>query len=162
MLRVRNGNLYAAFLSFRESSSALPIPRNVEKTSLFIDDHLTRLPTLWHRFTAIKIHPKTNKLKTNFMNRIQFFYDDDLIALELKINEWLSSNKEKKIVETNLNSIGKPSARAGITNTEKYIFYILYTSPEWENIMLEHKAEENINIDTAQQIGTKVGAALPN
>jgi hypothetical protein len=74
------------------------------------------------------------------MKRVQFFYDEDLVALELKINEWLSANKEKKIVETNLNSLGQP--RDGITNTEKYVFYILYSTAEWENILREKNAEE--------------------
>src|ERR1700744_1481394 len=76
------------------------------------------------------------------MNRIQFFYDDDLIALQLKINEWLSSNKEIKLIETNLNSIGTPSKRAGITNTEKYVFYILYAVGEWENMLAEKSIQE--------------------
>ena len=93
------------------------------------------------------------------MNRIQFFYDDDLIGLELKINEWLSSNKEKKIIETNLNSLGKPSTRAGITNTEKYIFYILYSTPEWENILLEKVEEESVVED---QVHAKIGSNVSN
>ena len=76
------------------------------------------------------------------MNRVRFFYDDDLIALELKVNEWLSSNKEKKIIETNLNSLGTPGARSGILPTEKYVFYILYSTAEWENILMEKNAEE--------------------
>lgn len=81
------------------------------------------------------------------MTRIQFFYDDDIIALELKINEWLSDNKDKKLIETNLNSMGKPSTRAGITTTEKHIFYILYSTAEWENILLEKTAEESPAIE---------------
>lgn len=94
------------------------------------------------------------------MNRIQFFYDDDLIALELKINEWLSSNKEKKIIETNLNSLGKPSTRAGIINTEKYVFYILYSTAEWENILNEKNAEEILPF--AEQLETKINIVPPN
>ncbi len=93
------------------------------------------------------------------MNKIQFFYDDDLIALELKINEWLSLNKEIKILETNLSSLGKPSQRAGITNTEKHVFYILYTTANWENIILEKKAEEITSIGGLE---TQIGANLPN
>ena len=92
------------------------------------------------------------------MNLIQFFYDDDLISLQLKINEWLSSNKEKKIIATNLNSLGIPSTKAGITNSEKYVFYILYSStPEWENILTEKKAVEILpNIEqTEPEISTE-------
>jgi len=76
------------------------------------------------------------------MNRIQFFYDDDLIALELKINEWLSSNKEKKIIATNLNSLGTPGTNTGETSTEKYVFYILYSTTEWESMITEKSIEE--------------------
>ena len=76
------------------------------------------------------------------MNRIQFFYDDDLIALELKINEWLSSNKEKNIIGTNLNSLSIPNTMAGVTNTEKYVFYILYSNTEWESMITEKSIEE--------------------
>ncbi len=90
------------------------------------------------------------------MNLIQFFYDDDLISLQLKINEWLASNNEKKIITTNLNSLGIPSTRAGITNTEKYVFYILYSTPEWENILTEKQAEEIL--PNAEQKGQKNNA----
>ena len=79
------------------------------------------------------------------MNRIQFFYDDDLIALQLKINEWLSSNREIIIIETNLNSLGVPSTKAGITNTEKYVFYILFSTTEWGNVLSEKNAAEVIS-----------------
>ena len=89
------------------------------------------------------------------MNRVQFFYDDDLIVLELKINEWLSSNKEKKIIETNLNTIGTPSTRAGITNTEKYVFYILYSTAEWENLIAEKSIEEMLPEANIEQLRTK-------
>ena len=94
------------------------------------------------------------------MNRIQFFYDDDLIALELKINDWLSANKDIKIIETSLGCLGKPSLRAGITNTEKHVFYILYITANWENIIMEKKAEESIS--SVEQLETKMGANLPN
>lgn len=60
------------------------------------------------------------------MNQIQFFYDDELILLQEKINSWLSENKDIEIVATDLNSIGKPSTRAGIVRTEKYVFFIMY------------------------------------
>ena len=78
------------------------------------------------------------------MKRIQFFYDDDLDALEVKINEWLSSNREKKIIETNLNSLATLSVSM---RAEKYIFYILYSTAEWENILMEKKAEELLPVD---------------
>jgi hypothetical protein len=60
------------------------------------------------------------------MNRVQFFYDDELITLQEKINMWLIENRDAKIIATNLSSLGKPSPRAGIVNTEKHVFYILY------------------------------------
>ncbi len=77
------------------------------------------------------------------MNKVQFFYDNDLVALEQKINEWLSFHKEAKVIETNLNSFGKPSQRAGVMSTEKYVFYILYIPGQRrESTTMEKKAEE--------------------
>ena len=85
------------------------------------------------------------------MNRIQFFYDDDLIALQLKINEWLSSFREITIIETNFTSLGVPSTKAGITNTEKYVFYILFSTQEWGNVLSEKNAKEVIsNMEQAE------------
>ena len=46
--------------------------------------------------------------------------------MQEKINVWLQENKEVRIIETNLSSLGKPSTRAGSMGTEKYVFYILY------------------------------------
>jgi|GEM_PF-1070783 len=60
------------------------------------------------------------------MNRIQMFYNDDLVALQLTINEWLTEHKEIEIVDANISSLGKPSQRAGVTSSERHIFYILY------------------------------------
>ena len=94
------------------------------------------------------------------MNKVQFFYDDDLVALEQKINEWLSLNKEIKIIETNLNSLGKPSQRAGILTTEKYVFYILYTAAAWETIAMEKKAEESM--PASESLEAKIGVNLTN
>jgi hypothetical protein len=67
------------------------------------------------------------------MNKVQFFYDDDLVAMERKINDWLALNKNIKIIDTNITSLGKPSQRAGITYTEKYVFYILYSAPNTDS-----------------------------
>lgn len=64
------------------------------------------------------------------MNRIQFFYDDELILLQDKINSWLKENEDIEILSTDLSSLGKPSARAGIVRTEKYVFFILYRKKE--------------------------------
>ena len=94
------------------------------------------------------------------MNKIQFFYDDDLIALAAKINEWLYAHAEIKIIETNLTSLGKPSQRAGIVNTEKHVFYILYVTAQWETIVTEQKAEESI--PSVQQLEAKAGLNLSN
>lgn len=60
------------------------------------------------------------------MNQVKFFYDDELILLQEKINAWLSEHKNIEIISTDLNSLGKPSSRAGIVRTEKYVFFILY------------------------------------
>ena len=98
------------------------------------------------------------------MDRIQFFYDDDLIALELKINEWLSSNKEKKIISSNLQAFGTPSARAGITSGEKYVFYILYSMAEWETLLLEKTVEEEqeVTIPSLNNIETNANNKAKN
>jgi len=93
------------------------------------------------------------------MNRVQFFYDDDLVALEVKINQWLSANKDLKIIETNINAIGAPSTRAGITNTEKYVFYILYSTPEWKNMVAEQSMEEMLPV--LERTGTKRNGDTP-
>ena len=94
------------------------------------------------------------------MNRIQFFYDDDLIALQLKINECLSSNREITIVATNLNSLGVPSTKASITNTEKYVFYILFSTQEWGNVLSEKNAAEVIS--TLEQAGANMNEEHSN
>ena len=94
------------------------------------------------------------------MNRIQFFYDNDLVALELKINKWLSANKEKRIIQTNLNSLGTPGIRAGVTNTEKYVFYILYSTIMKESMLTEKKAEEIL--PQTRQLEAKYGEDTPN
>lgn len=64
------------------------------------------------------------------MNQIQFFYDDELFLLQEKINKWLSENKHAEIISTDLNSLGKPSSRAGMVATEKYVFFILYRTDQ--------------------------------
>ena len=94
------------------------------------------------------------------MNRIQFFYDDDLIALQLKINEWLSQNKSITIIATNLSSIGKPSQRAGIVSTEKHVFYIVYSTNDWESLVMEQKTEEAI--PEMENLEAKIGLNLTN
>ena len=87
------------------------------------------------------------------MNRIQFFYDEDIISLEMKVNEWLLTNKEIKIINSNLQTLGAPSSRAGITNGEKYVFFILYSVTAWETLLSE-KATEEI-IPTIEHLETK-------
>lgn len=94
------------------------------------------------------------------MNKVQFFYDDDLIGLEQKINDWLSQNKDVKIMETNLNSLGKPSQRAGIVNTEKYVFYILYSTATRRGAATMEKEEEIITSVT--QMEATVSGNLSN
>ncbi len=64
------------------------------------------------------------------MNRVQFFYDDELILLQDKINSWLKENEYIEILSTDLSSLGKLSTRAGIVRTEKYVFFILYRTKE--------------------------------
>ena len=64
------------------------------------------------------------------MNRVQFFYDEELILLQEKINGWLKENDGIEILATDLSSLGKPSARAGVVRTEKYVFFILYRKKE--------------------------------
>jgi hypothetical protein len=76
------------------------------------------------------------------MNQVQFFYDEDIIGLQLKINEWLAENGDKKIITTNLTSFGKPDITAGIASTEQHVFYILYATPGWENMLTEKTVEE--------------------
>jgi len=78
------------------------------------------------------------------MNKVQFFYNDDLIALERKINRWLAVNKDITIMETNLSAIGKPSQRAGIVSTEKYVFYIRYHVVDKSTASVSYRAEEEI------------------
>ena len=78
------------------------------------------------------------------MNKIHFIDSDDLVELELKINEWLSSNKEIKFISSNLVALGTPNTRAGNTNGEKYVFFIHYSTAEWENLLSEPSAEEII------------------
>ncbi len=78
------------------------------------------------------------------MTKVQLFYDDDLIALELKINDWLSQHRDISILESNLSSLGKPSQRAGIVTTEKYVFYILYKITINEDVVMRHITEEQI------------------
>ena len=85
------------------------------------------------------------------MHKIHFFYDDDLIELELKINDWLERNRQVKIVESNLNSLGKPSGRAGIVNTEKYVFYILYSDIGLDAPLPVPALEEDIPIDVVNE-----------
>ncbi len=64
------------------------------------------------------------------MNRVQFFYDDELILLQEKINSWLKEHDDIEILSTDLSSLGKPSARAGVVRTEKYVFFILYRTKD--------------------------------
>ena len=81
------------------------------------------------------------------MNRIQFFYDNDLVALQMKVNDWLSENRQVKIVETNLNSMGKPTERAGLITSEKHIFYILYSTMDSESVLPLPALEEKLPLD---------------
>lgn len=83
------------------------------------------------------------------MNKVQFFYNDDLIALERKINKWLAANKDITIIETNLSAIGKPSQRAGIVRTEKYVFYIRYQLVDKIATSASYHAEEEITSSLA-------------
>ena len=86
------------------------------------------------------------------MNRIQFFYDQDIVALQQKINNWLSQNKDINIVSTNLQSLGKPSQRAGIISTEKYVFYILYIQTSSSMLTEERTEQEEQPIHSAASI----------
>ena len=74
------------------------------------------------------------------MNKIQFFYDQDIVALQEKISHWLMENKDINIIATNLSSIGKPSLRAGVMSTEKYVFYLLYTVISNNKMTIEEHA----------------------
>lgn len=87
------------------------------------------------------------------MNQVQFFYDDELITLQEKINMWLQENKEVKIIATNLSSLGKPSPRAGIVNTEKYVFYILYSTHSMAAIQELKVAEQEISTTMIKDTG---------
>ena len=88
------------------------------------------------------------------MNKIQFFYDEDLIALEQKINDWLAQNEHIHIEFSSMQSIGKPSQRAGLVYTEKHVFYILYSTnglavakeqQEHQGQLTDNPAEVKIN-----------------
>ncbi len=103
---------------------------------------------------------KSYLTKTNFMNKVQLFYDDDLISLEQKINEWLSFHTEIKIVQTNLTSFGKPSQRAGIVTTEKHVFYILYETQQKEHAS-EAKAEQEL-MSSLKQMESDLGMRKAN
>ena len=94
------------------------------------------------------------------MNKVQFFYNDDLIALERKINRWLAANKEINIIETNLSAIGKPSQRAGIVSTEKYVFYIRYHVIDKGAAIAEYHAEEEISSSSLAASGSDMGLNL--
>lgn len=77
------------------------------------------------------------------MSQIQFFYDDEIVTLQGNINAWLRENKDVNIIETNLNSLGKPgTATAGVPSTEKYIFYILYEGRTMMATMDKQEAQE--------------------
>jgi hypothetical protein len=87
------------------------------------------------------------------MNKVQFFYNDDLIALERKINRWLAADKDITIMETNLSAIGKPSQRAGIVSTEKYVFYIRYQVLDKGTAAVSYQAEEAISSSSSMAEG---------
>lgn len=91
------------------------------------------------------------------MNKIQIFYSEDLVELQMTVNAWLEEHKQVKILATNLNSVGKPSHRAGVYNTEKHIFYILYKLKE-DKLMAEHEATEQGEV---QGIGLPSGIGEP-
>lgn len=78
------------------------------------------------------------------MNQIQFFYDDELFLLQEKINKWLSENKDAEIISTDLNSLGKPSPRAGLVTTEKYVFFILYRTKDADGTTMAATSENDI------------------
>ncbi|MCW3124228.1 MAG: hypothetical protein JWQ38_3720 [Flavipsychrobacter sp.] len=95
------------------------------------------------------------------MNKVQFFYNDDLLALERKVNKWLAANKDINIIETNLTAIGKPSQRAGFVNTEKYVFYIRYQIIDKGIAISANKAEE-IMSSAIEETDSKTGLNLAN
>lgn len=88
------------------------------------------------------------------MNQVQFFYDDELITLQEKINMWLQENKDVTIIQTNLSSLGKPSPRAGIVNTEKHVFYILYSGRSMVAKQELQVAEQELSTTIIQDTGT--------
>lgn len=88
------------------------------------------------------------------MNQVQFFYDDELIILQEKINVWLQENKEARIIETNLTSLGKPGARAGTSGTEKYVFYILYNAHNTAEKQELKAAEQEISTTMVRDVST--------
>ena len=95
------------------------------------------------------------------MNRIQFFYSSDIVALQQKINDWLASNKDIFIEETNIASLGKPSQRAGIMSTEKYVFYIRYTSTANNSMTLERSAEHEEPV-SVKNLESSIGSGIHN
>lgn len=88
------------------------------------------------------------------MNQIQFFYDDELFLLQEKINKWLADNKQVEIIATDLSSLGKPSPRAGMVTTEKYVFFILYRT---NGVIAEATAaSEEQNIPVKPELPTDI------
>ena len=85
------------------------------------------------------------------MNKIQFFYDEDLIALEQKINDWLAQNEHIHIEFSSMQSIGKPSQRAGLVYTEKHVFYILYANNGLA-VTREHHAHQGLLTDNSAEV----------
>ncbi|MDB5013862.1 MAG: hypothetical protein JWQ25_2064 [Daejeonella sp.] len=62
------------------------------------------------------------------MKKIQIFAAPSIQALQSEVNEWLTSNKDAHVVETNLTSLAKTVTANSDYKTEvEYAFYILYT-----------------------------------
>lgn len=77
------------------------------------------------------------------MKKVVFFTDTECTALQLKVNDWLSVNKNIDIIHTNLNTV------IDISGSIKYTFYILYTIINHDAMEIDQLIQQHTNADVS-------------
>jgi hypothetical protein len=62
------------------------------------------------------------------MKNVQLFSATTIQDLQIKINQWLTINKDAHIIETNITSLTKINSSPALDSPDgEYVFYILFT-----------------------------------